>query len=144
MLALSIVIAMSVCCCSVVACLLGSASSTTALFERGEMSFGRAKSQLVPRPWLFDDLDAFIARILPSNSYAQALVFVDNSGADVVLGMLPFVRELLRSGGCERVALVANERPTINDVTHEELREIVGGVEASWCDKGWIERAVID
>jgi hypothetical protein len=31
-------------------------------------------------------------------SYKRALLFVDNSGADVVLGMLPLARELLRHG----------------------------------------------
>lgn len=30
--------------------------------------------------------------------YKRALLFVDNSGADVVLGMLPLARELLRRG----------------------------------------------
>jgi hypothetical protein len=30
--------------------------------------------------------------------YKRALLFVDNSGADVVLGMLPLARELLRHG----------------------------------------------
>lgn len=34
------------------------------------------------------------------------MMFVDNSGADIVLGMLPFAREFLRLG-CE-VVLVAN------------------------------------
>jgi hypothetical protein len=28
----------------------------------------------------------------------QAVIFVDNSGADVVLGILPFARELLQRG----------------------------------------------
>lgn len=28
----------------------------------------------------------------------QAVIFVDNSGADIVLGILPFARELLRHG----------------------------------------------
>lgn len=28
----------------------------------------------------------------------QAVIFVDNSGADVILGILPFARELLRRG----------------------------------------------
>lgn len=28
----------------------------------------------------------------------QAVIFVDNSGADVILGILPFARELLRHG----------------------------------------------
>lgn len=30
--------------------------------------------------------------------YKRALLFVDNSGADVVLGMIPLARELLRNG----------------------------------------------
>lgn len=29
---------------------------------------------------------------------AQAVIFVDNSGADIILGILPFARELLRHG----------------------------------------------
>lgn len=28
----------------------------------------------------------------------QAVIFVDNSGADIILGILPFARELLRHG----------------------------------------------
>jgi type II pantothenate kinase len=47
-------------------------------------------------------------------------MFVDNAGADIVLGMLPFAREFLRLG-CE-VVLAANSQPAINDVTSEELR----------------------
>lgn len=31
-------------------------------------------------------------------SFMQAVIFVDNSGADVILGVLPFARELLRRG----------------------------------------------
>lgn len=30
--------------------------------------------------------------------YQRAIMFVDNAGADVVLGMIPFARELLRMG----------------------------------------------
>jgi type II pantothenate kinase len=30
--------------------------------------------------------------------HRRALLFVDNSGADIVLGMLPLARELLRRG----------------------------------------------
>ncbi len=30
--------------------------------------------------------------------YRHAILFVDNSGADVVLGMLPLARELLKLG----------------------------------------------
>lgn len=34
----------------------------------------------------------------------QAVIFVDNSGADVVLGILPFARELLRRGTVVKLA----------------------------------------
>ncbi|OMO51484.1 hypothetical protein COLO4_37644 [Corchorus olitorius] len=54
---------------------------------------------------------------------AQAVIFVDNSGADVILGILPFARELLRRG--TQVVLAANDLPSINDVTYPELVEII-------------------
>lgn len=52
--------------------------------------------------------------------FRRVIVFVDNAGADIVLGMLPFVRELLRLR-CE-VVMVANSLPAINDITAAELR----------------------
>jgi type II pantothenate kinase len=51
------------------------------------------------------------------------MIFVDNAGADIVLGMLPFLRELLRLR-CE-VVLVANSLPAINDITAPELRSLL-------------------
>ncbi|KAH7574773.1 hypothetical protein JRO89_XS02G0002800 [Xanthoceras sorbifolium] len=54
---------------------------------------------------------------------AQAVIFVDNSGADIILGILPFARELLRQG--TKVVLAANDMPSINDVTYPELIEII-------------------
>jgi hypothetical protein len=48
-----------------------------------------------------DDFDVFKKRMLMDKKdqpYKRALLFVDNSGADVVLGMLPLTRELLRHG----------------------------------------------
>lgn len=44
-----------------------------------------------------DDLDALVAR-LASKRHAKAIMFVDNAGADVVLGMIPLARELLKRG----------------------------------------------
>ncbi len=52
--------------------------------------------------------------------YKRVIIFVDNAGADVVLGMIPFARELLRMGA--EVALVANSLPAINDITAIELK----------------------
>jgi bifunctional damage-control phosphatase, subfamily II, fusion protein len=57
------------------------------------------------------------------HKYRKALLFCDNSGADVVLGMIPFARELLRHG--TDVCLVANSLPAINDITVDELRDVV-------------------
>ncbi|KAG1655241.1 hypothetical protein FOA52_007973 [Chlamydomonas sp. UWO 241] len=51
--------------------------------------------------------------------YAKAVLFVDNAGSDVVLGMLPLARELLRAGA--EVVLAANAAPSCNDVTVPEL-----------------------
>lgn len=50
-----------------------------------------------------DDFDMFKERMLGSVDkrpppHKRALLFVDNSGADIVLGMLPLARELLRRG----------------------------------------------
>nr|GMC48287.1 pantothenate kinase 2 isoform X1 [Ipomoea batatas]GMC50616.1 pantothenate kinase 2 isoform X1 [Ipomoea batatas]GMC52698.1 pantothenate kinase 2 isoform X1 [Ipomoea batatas]GMC54443.1 pantothenate kinase 2 isoform X1 [Ipomoea batatas]GMC55380.1 pantothenate kinase 2 isoform X1 [Ipomoea batatas] len=55
--------------------------------------------------------------------HKRALLFVDNSGADIVLGMLPLARELLRRG--TEVVLVANSLPALNDITAMELPDIV-------------------
>eukprot|EP00955_Chlamydomonas_euryale_P028638 301758-Chlamydomonas_euryale.AAC.1 len=57
-------------------------------------------------------------------------MFVDNSGADIVLGMLPLARELLRAGS--EVVLVANSLPAINDITAPELRALLSAA-ASLC-----------
>lgn len=50
-----------------------------------------------------DDFDVFKERMFGSGDkkpqpHKRALLFVDNSGADIVLGMLPLARELLRRG----------------------------------------------
>ena len=50
-----------------------------------------------------DDFDVFKERMLGTGDkkpppHRRALLFVDNSGADIVLGMLPLARELLRRG----------------------------------------------
>ena len=50
-----------------------------------------------------DDFDDFKERMLGGRNkknprHKRALLFVDNSGADIVLGMLPLARELLRRG----------------------------------------------
>ncbi|KAI3766763.1 hypothetical protein L2E82_16834 [Cichorium intybus] len=79
------------------------------------------------RPWRVDDFDAFQERMGFGDTkpprHKRALLFVDNAGADVVLGMLPLARELLCRG--TEVVIVANSLPALNDVTAMELPEIV-------------------
>ena len=49
------------------------------------------------RPWLIDGLDEWVDR-LKGPPHKCAAIFVDNSGIDIVLGVLPFARELLQRG----------------------------------------------
>jgi Damage-control phosphatase ARMT1-like domain len=65
-----------------------------------------------------DHLDAALDALC-SGRHRLAVLFVDNAGADVLLGMLPFARELLKGGA--QVLLAANRGPTINDITAAEL-----------------------
>lgn len=67
-----------------------------------------------PRPWGIDDLDE-----AGPDGVRRAVLFVDNAGADVVLGMLPLARELTRRGA--EVLIGANELPSLNDITAGEL-----------------------
>ncbi|KAJ2156883.1 hypothetical protein GGF46_004887 [Coemansia sp. RSA 552] len=69
------------------------------------------------------DGTAKAAERLRRTAYRRAVVFVDNSGADVVLGVLPLARFLLARGAA--VVLAANSRPALNDVTGRELEDIV-------------------
>lgn len=85
-------------------------------------AFGSTRDGLLPRPWAVDDMDVLLAR-MASRCHAKAILFVDNAGADVVLGILPLARELLRRG--TEVVLAANELPSINDITAAELAPLL-------------------
>ena len=53
---------------------------------------------LLERPWAHDDVDKWIERFSEEKKHELAVVFVDNSGADIILGVFPFVRELIQNG----------------------------------------------
>ncbi|KDP31092.1 hypothetical protein JCGZ_11468 [Jatropha curcas] len=107
------------------------------LYHKGTIiEIYRMSRDKMQRPWRVDDFDVFKERMLGSGDnkprpHKRALLFVDNSGADIVLGMLPLARELLRRG--TEVVLVANSLPALNDVTAMELPEIVAEA-AKHCD----------
>jgi len=100
---------------------LGSAQLAE-VFAKDGMSFLASCQNLLSRPWVIDDLDSFKTK-WTKKSWEKAVIFVDNSGADIILGILPFARELLRRG--TTVILAANDMPSINDVTYLELVEII-------------------
>uniref|UniRef100_A0A8D3B632 4'-phosphopantetheine phosphatase n=1 Tax=Scophthalmus maximus TaxID=52904 RepID=A0A8D3B632_SCOMX len=60
------------------------------------------------------------ALLLQGPPHKCALFFVDNSGVDIILGVMPFVRELLSRG--TEVVLASNSGPALNDVTNGELQ----------------------
>ncbi|CAH8601240.1 unnamed protein product [Dicrocoelium dendriticum] len=77
-------------------------------------------SKLPSRPWLMDNYDEWIEAIRPGKRpYRCALIFCDNSGPDVILGVLPLALEFISAG--TKVILAANSGPAINDVTLPEL-----------------------
>jgi len=88
--------------------------------------YKQARCDLKSRPWKVDSFDAFREKMLQhtisNQRYRRAIIFVDNSGADIVLGMLPLARELLQRG--TEVVIAANSLPALNDITATELRSL--------------------
>ena len=104
---------------------LGAAASASA-FEAGQAgaaAFQSTRDSLLPRPWVIDNMDDMLIN-LPD--YDSVVMFVDNAGSDVILGMIPLARELLRSKAS--VILAANEGYTLNDITSLELKDLVGRI----------------
>lgn len=90
-----------------------------------DTNFGlpEAMQRIQTRPWAVDNLDAWLERMQEGNPHECAAIFVDNSGVDVILGVLPFARELLRRG--TRVIMCANTGPSLNDITCDELVKVI-------------------
>lgn len=104
------------------------ATKTAERFQGGRtVDFSATLTELRDRPWLVDSLDAWLER-MRGPAHEQALLFVDNAGPDIVLGMIPLTRYLLQRG--TRVILTANSEPSLNDVTHDELMTLIEQVAA--------------
>lgn len=84
---------------------------------------GDALSKIQERPWLIDQFDQFMKRVENGPPHNCAAFFCDNSGVDVVLGVLPFIRELLKNN--TKIILCANSEPSLNDVTYKELIVVI-------------------
>jgi hypothetical protein len=67
--------------------------------EAGQLNFKKSFQDLLPRPWAIDHFDDLKqAWLSGSPAYNKAVVFVDNSGADIILGVIPLAREMIRHG----------------------------------------------
>lgn len=95
------------------------AQAVATLMETTDFGFTEAQEKIPSRPWLQDDLDEWVERLENGPPHKCAAIFVDNSGVDIVLGVLPFARDLLLRG--TKVILCANSMPALNDVTYPEL-----------------------
>jgi len=102
---------------------LGTAS--TAHLTDAPIDFLKAIEDTPPRPWLVDDYDAVAEHLLagPPPAWAKAVVFLDNAGADFVLGVMPLLREMALHG--TMICLAANEGPALNDILVDETIEVV-------------------
>jgi len=97
--------------------------ATAQEYATKSLSFEDALQRVPDRPWFVDDVEALLAR-WRSRPWRKAVVFADNAGADATLGLLPLVRELLRRG-VEQVVVTANDTPVWNDITADELHELL-------------------
>lgn len=100
----------------------GAAAVTKILENHADFGLKEALDKIQTRPWLTDCLDSWLDR-LEGPSHKCAAVFVDNSGVDIILGILPFVRQLLKRR--THVLLCANSTPALNDITAQELEEVM-------------------
>ena len=96
---------------------MGAAGSAQLLLE-GKLDFFDTRKKLPARPWLVDQFDAFAAHA--ATGWKHAVFFVDNAGADFMLGAVPLMRLLAKRGTA--VVLAANEYPTLNDMTVHDVR----------------------
>lgn len=105
------------------------AAETLALFKAGKIDFHKVRAKLKPRPWRIDHFDAWLHRLENEGPHRAAVLFVDNCGCDVVLGMIPFGRALLERG--TQVIFAANTTPSLNDITATELAAMIQQI-AAW------------
>jgi len=95
------------------------AEATAKQFMHGGPDFFATRNRLPSRPWLIDQYDHF-AKKLTTTGYKKVVFFIDNAGSDFLLGAIPMMRYLAKSGS--QIILAANERPTLNDMTIRDVR----------------------
>ena len=99
------------------------AVATVNMHREGTPAFRHTRASQPSRPWFRDDVTAWWTRWLSSPPYEHAVLFVDNAGSDILLGILPLARWMLEKGA--RVTLAANSGPALNDITAAELAPLL-------------------
>jgi damage-control phosphatase, subfamily II, stand-alone protein len=96
------------------------ADATAKKFLGSSPDFFATRAEILPRPWLIDDYDALRQRLLYGPPHRKVIFFIDNAGSDFLLGALPLMRWLGQRD--TQIVLAANSRPTLNDVTIEDVQ----------------------
>ena len=96
------------------------AEATAKAFLGQSPDFFATRASLKSRPWLIDDFDALSKRMLDGSPHRKCVFFIDNAGSDFLLGAIPMIRWMAERG--TRVIIAANERPTLNDMTVQDVR----------------------
>ncbi|CAG8590777.1 2167_t:CDS:10, partial [Acaulospora morrowiae] len=86
------------------------------MMRKGQLTFELAKTK-VKKPEHLNKMRQFTERLTSKTKppFKKAVLFADNSGADIVLGIIPFARFLVSMG--TDVILAVNSLPAVNDVT---------------------------
>jgi type II pantothenate kinase len=105
---------------------MGAKASASKYADRS-VPFEESEAHVPPRPWLIDELDAAREAWLAAPP-RKSVLFVDNAGADFVLGILPLAREMMRRE--IEVVVAANSEPSLNDVTHQEVGALLAEASA--------------
>ena len=102
-------------------------SPATMGYATDSVDFEESVERVKPRPWLIDDFDAFMDMLPLSTGdpapWAKAVIFVDNAGADFILGIMLLAKQL--AAHATSVVLAANERPSLNDITADEAVDVI-------------------
>ncbi|KAJ3338808.1 Pantothenate kinase 4 [Gonapodya sp. JEL0774] len=92
------------------------------MLKTGDLDFDSAKTK-VKKSSKWWQVSTLVNRLVNEPAPKRVVIFVDNSGADIILGILPFVRAFIQMDSY--VILAANTYPAVNDVTVSELHEIL-------------------
>ena len=102
-------------------------SAATMGYATDAVDFEAVLAKIKPRPWLIDHLDRLLEMLPVAGDqptvWAKCIFFVDNAGADFVLGVMPLARQMAAQG--THIVLAANELPSLNDLTADETVQLV-------------------